>query len=236
MDQTAFAQPQDTTSTPAGRYNIYRVVHKALRAFMADTLVAVGKMDTTDASEVERTLAQVHALLNGCAAHLAHENNFVHAAMEARRPDSAAHTADDHVEHLEHIARLRQDIAQVENSAGRQRDWAAHQLYLRLALFVAENLAHMHTEETDNNLVLWSAYTDAEILDIEHALVAQIPPQEMAFWMRWFVPSINAQERAELLAGIRARAPPEVFDAVVAIGTPHLSSADRAKLDAALGS
>jgi hypothetical protein len=92
----------------------------------------------------------------------------------------------------------------------------------------------MHTEETDNNAVLWDAYTDAEILDVEHALVAQIPPQEMAMWMRWFVPSISPLERAELLAGIRAGAAPEVFDTVLAIGTAHLSPKDRAKLDAAL--
>jgi hypothetical protein len=237
MQQNTLAQHRATTETtanPADRLNLYGNVHKALRAFMADTLLTVGKMDTTDAPEVERTLAQVQALLNGCAAHLDHENKFIHAAMEARRPNSAAHTADDHLGHLEAIAGLRQDVARVEQSSGAEREQATRDLYMHLALFVAENFVHMHTEEVENNAVLWSAYTDAELHEIHQALLASIPPQEMAVWMRWFVPSINAQERAEMLSGIRAGAPPEVFDAVMAIGTPHLSPADRVKLDAAL--
>jgi len=78
---------------------LYRPIHKALRAFLSDTLSVVGRMDTSDEHDVEAALLQVRSLLAVLAIHLEDENRFVHAAMEARRPGSAAQTAHDHVEH-----------------------------------------------------------------------------------------------------------------------------------------
>lgn len=224
----------DRGATASHRYNIYGNVHKTLRALMADTLTTVGRTDLEDVEEMNDTLAQARALLAACGSHLTHENRFVHAAMEARHPRSAAHTARDHHAHLEDIARLDAHIRRVESTAGQARDAAYREFYLRLALFVADNYTHMHVEETDNNAVLWAHYSDEEILAVEQALVASIAPAEMAALMRWFIPSINAAERAELLRGIRAGAPAEVYDAVLDIGMRHLPPSDRAKLVSAL--
>jgi iron-sulfur cluster repair protein YtfE (RIC family) len=227
-------QARPINQNTATRYDIYNKAHKALRAFMTETLVMVGKMDVDDQVEVEAILAQMRALLDACLAHLNNEDRFIHPAMAARNPDSWGRTADDHLAHLQAIARLRALVSRVELRAGLARELAATELYRNLALFIVENFIHMHVEETDNNAVLWNEYTDEEILDIEQALVAQIPPQEMAILMRWFIPSITARERAAMLGGIRAGAPAEVFDAVTSIAATHLNSTDRWKLETAL--
>jgi hypothetical protein len=52
------------------RFNLYLHVHKGLRAFMADVLTTVGRIDALDAVEVTAGVAQVRALLDACRAHL----------------------------------------------------------------------------------------------------------------------------------------------------------------------
>ncbi len=84
------AEVRDPQSPSALRVDIYRGIHKAVRAFMCDTLTMVGQLDIDDDADVTATVAQVRGLAAFCADHLAHENQFIHPAMEARRPGSSA--------------------------------------------------------------------------------------------------------------------------------------------------
>jgi hypothetical protein len=232
METRTNTRPQPQSATP--RHDMYAGVHKGLRAFMGDTLAVVGRMDPADEHDVAAALGQARSLLAICASHLEHENRFVHAAMEARRPGSSARTGEDHVGHEEAIDELTAEIGAVERATGPARATAAHRLYLRLATFVAENLVHMHVEETENNAVLWACYTDAELQAIEGALVASIPPPEMGAVLRWMIPAMSHAARVGMLSGMRQNAPAEVFDGVLALTRAHVSARDWAKLADAL--
>jgi hypothetical protein len=86
-------------SAAAPRHNIYQVIHKALRAFMADTLLRIGSMDISDDAERAEAIAQLRGLLAMCDSHLRHENEFVHTAIEKARPHATARTVEDHRHH-----------------------------------------------------------------------------------------------------------------------------------------
>jgi len=73
--------------------DIYRRIHKALRYCMSDTLARVSRLDIGDRGEVIAVLAQVREMAVLCATHVAHEDTFVHPAMEARFPGTAKATA-----------------------------------------------------------------------------------------------------------------------------------------------
>jgi hypothetical protein len=231
--------PKELASVAAAqqpRMDMYGGIHKALRAFMADTLLAVGRMDADDALEVGRTTEQVLALLEACASHLKHENAFVHTAIEARAAGGSEAIAHEHDEHLLHIEALAGTVAAVRACPQPAlRMQLAAQLYAKLALFVADNFHHMHVEETAHNALLWARYTDAELMAIHDALVASIPPDEMMKTARWLVPFMNPQERAMLLGDMRAKAPAPAFQALMDVVQPHLSTHEWAKLARALG-
>lgn len=221
--------------TTVGRYNIYLNIHKALRAFMSETLVGVGRLDADDNGEVIVVLEQVRALHAILATHLEHENRFLHPALEGRQPGSSAASARDHVQHECTLHALRQTIDAVADSRGPARATAMLQLYRQLALLVAENFEHMNVEETQNHAVLCAHYTDEEIHGIEAALVATLSPTLAALSMRWMIPSLNHSERVALLAGMRRGAPKEVFEGVLAIAKSYLRALDWDKLARALG-
>jgi hypothetical protein len=229
--------PKELSSVAAAsapRVDMYTGIHKALRALMADTLLAVGRMDADDGLERAQVTERVLELLQFCAHHLQHENEFVHAAIEARAPGASAQIGHEHEEHMKDIARLADAVAVLRGCDEGARPMAAGRLYRELALFVADNFQHMHVEETAHNAVLWARYTDAELVAIHGALVASIPPQEMMATMRWLVPFMSPAERAGLLTDIRAKVPAPAFQAILDTVRPHMAANEWAKLARAL--
>lgn len=226
----AVVAPQNTQ----GRHDIYAGIHKALRMFMFDTLPRVGSADSADAECLKDTLAQLRSLLAFCAGHLQHENEFVHAAMEARRPGSTAEIAGDHVHHLQELAQLRSLSDAVEHAAPADSARAMARLYRELTLFVAHNLTHMDIEETRHNAVLWETHTDQELAGIEQAIVASLPAEESALSMRWMIPAMSHAERVATLSGAQAHAPAEVFKGLLGIARANLSAREWSALAAAL--
>lgn len=236
--QVAATQAQHTTAQPtaqAPRVDMYGGIHKALRAMMADTLLAVGRMDAQDDLELAQVTERVLALLDACASHLKHENEFVHAAIEARAPGASERIAHEHDEHEKAIAELAGSVAALRGCAPDQRAISALELYRALSLFIAENYQHMHVEETAHNAVLWARYTDAELMEIHDRLVASIPPDQMLAVARWMIPFMNPAERAGVLGGMKQQAPAPAFQAVLDTVRPHLTEREWAKLARALG-
>ncbi len=216
------------------RHNVYVIAHKALRLALGETLVAAGRVDANDEAEVAALITQVRALLVFCRAHLDKEEQFVHPAIEARQPGAATATRDDHRDHLVAFEQLNAEVRSLESATGSERETTGAQLYRHLALFVADNLAHMDVEESDNNAALWSAYSDAELQALEERLVASIPQDVRKLALRWLVPALNPAERATLLLGIRDEVPAIAFDAIFASAQAGLTDAERRKLKQAL--
>lgn len=220
----------------APRVDLYAGIHKALRALMADTLLAVGRMDSEDALERAQVTQRVLELLDFCRSHLKHENDFIHPALEARAAGASGKIAHEHEEHLQAIVALADQTTALLHCEPAARPAAALALYRALSLFIAHNFEHMHVEETAHNAVLWARYTDAELIDLHNALVASIPPDEMMYVLRWMVPFMNPGERAAMLGDMRAHAPAPAFAAALEVVRPHLSEREWAKLGQSLGS
>jgi hypothetical protein len=225
----------DSRQVGASRYDIYRNIHHAMRACMGDTLSVVGRIDANDAEDLCLGLQQLHELLNLCDAHIQKETHYVHVAMESRRPGSSARIADEHIDHADLLQSLRELAERIGGEVSVViRAALLSRLYAQLALFIADNFEHMHIEDTEHNAALWADFSDAELQEIEGAIVASIAPADAAVVFRWMLPNIDHAARIELLAGIRQGAPLEVFEGVLAIAQAHLDARDWRKLSAAL--
>lgn len=229
---SALISVHSDTSAPTGapRVDMYAGIHKALRALMAHTLLALGRMDVTDDEEFVSHCERVMDLLDLCRSHLQHENRFVHTAIEARAPGAARVLEGEHGEHEAAITALAAGVTQLLGCAPAARPAASQALYRQLALFIAHNFEHMHAEETTHNSVLWAHYSDEELMEVHNALVASIAPQEMMAILRWLVPFMSPPERTALLADMRAHAPAPVFTAVLDSVKPHLTPYEWIKL------
>lgn len=246
MNSTLSAQPR-TATTPAAtpvlqpnhegapRVDLYAAIHKALRSNMSDTLVRIGRMDVADDEDMARALAQLQALMAMCERHIAHENKFVHTAIEARQPTGSTRIAEEHVEHLDSISGLRHEAAALASAAAAQRPMLALRLYRHLALFAAENFQHMHHEETAHNAALWAHYSDAELMDLHARLVADIAPHDNLEIARWMLPAVSPAEAVMIARGVQSGMPPEAFIGVLDHVRPHFNDDAWNKLARGLG-
>ncbi|HMO48417.1 MAG TPA: hypothetical protein PKB14_20630 [Rubrivivax sp.] len=235
---SAAAQPRTTprgSGHGAPRLNLYAPIHKALRSMMSDTLVRIGRLDADDAEDLRQGLAQFDALLALCESHVQHENDFVHPAIEARRPTGSLRIAHEHDEHLQSIAELRGEAATLRAAPAELRAALALRLYRHLALFVAANFQHMHIEETAHNAALWAHYSDDELMQLHGRLTASIGAREMLEVARWMVPALSPAERAAVVGGMQAEAPPEAFLGLLLQIRPRLDACGWNKLARSVG-
>jgi len=217
------------------RHDLYGPIHKALRAALFDTARRFGALDADDPRELAQALGQAERLLAMLAGHLKHEDNFLHTAIEARRPGGAQRSAADHREHIESLAALADELAALRHAAPAERDARVMRLYQQLNRFIAENLEHMQFEETQNSATLWALYSDDELVALHDRLVASIEPQDLMDVLAWMPRALNTAELAGLFSGMRAKAPPQAFSAVLAVARSQLDDTRWARLSRSLG-
>jgi len=219
------------TPTHHTRVDLYAPIHRALRLFMCAMLARVGALDVDDAREVSSVLDQLDALLGMCRHHALIENEIVHPELEAAQPGAARRVHGEHMHHLQAIVALEAEVVAVRVFPSVTQ---ALRLYRQLALFVAENLEHMHIEETAHNEVLWAGYDDAAIAAIEQRIVAQSTPDQRALVLRWMTPALPPHERAQRFRALRAALPAAAFDGLLVIAREVLDDRGWNKLEAAL--
>lgn len=227
--------PGTVARAASPRLDLYAGIHKGMRAFMAETLVRLGRIDVADHGDRDQALDQLELLLGFCASHLRQENDFIHTAIEARQPAGSSKIAEEHLEHGEAIAALREEAAALRKAPDYAAPALALRLYRQLALFVAENLVHMHAEETAHNALLWQHYGDADLAELHGRLLASVGPADKELAARWMVPASTPVERAAMIAGMKAQVGPEALLGLMTMLRPHLDAAGWAKLARAAG-
>ena len=215
------------------RFNIYTLIHKGLRAALCQCLVDLGKLDHSDSLAVSQQMDVTASLLDFCRSHLQHENDFIHAPLQALGHQQLQ-TLDDHVQHEREIAELHYLVMAVRQSPEPACNQALGELYSHFSLFVADNFSHMQLEETHNSQLLWQHYSDDEIQAIEQRIVASLTPEENLRSLLMMIPNINHGERLALLRGFRQAVPEEIFSATLALFKPLLNHKDWHKLNQAL--
>ena len=94
------------------------------------------------------------------------------------------------------------------------RGRASHALYLELASFTASYLQHQDFEERVVMRTLDQNLTLEELLDLHGQILGSVAPDVMKRCLQLMLPAINILDRIEMLGGMAATAPPEVFAAV----------------------
>ncbi len=133
-------------------------------------------------------------------------------------------------------------MAQLELLADRAADSGpeearllTHRLYLGLASFTASYLQHQEFEEFEVMVTLSQHVSPEELRALDNAIVASIPPEMMAQSATIMLPAMNIEDQVELLGGVQAGAPPEVFAGMLGLAESVLEPARYASVARRLG-
>jgi hypothetical protein len=219
----------------ADRQKPYRNIHKALRANMMKTLLTVSQADPHEEADRLAASASVDDLIDACAAHLEHEMAFIHPVLHERGVEAVGDFDDDHGSQRGVMTRLRRLSAAVRQAKPTAARETLYQLYLELSAFIGHNFEHMAEEESILTHAVWQKLTDAEIAEVEGRIVASLPPQEAMWGVEWMAKSLNHAELIEVLQGMKAGMPPQVFAGVLAMVKGCVRPSSLARLDRDLG-
>jgi hypothetical protein len=217
------------------RHDLYAPILKGLRLALSDLVVRLGQADYADPAATADLLGALRRQLVLSASHLHHEEVEIHTALEARAPGSTLTLEADHDHHRRAFVNLEAAIAAVEAAPPVERAAPARELYLAFSQFVAADFAHMAEEELTILPLLHRLFHDDELIAIEARIVGAIPPEKTMAYLGLMVPAMNPSERVAFLSFVRAGAPAEMFEAVLANAVrPTLSAQDYEVLELAL--
>lgn len=209
--------------------DMYRDIHKGIRGELFAVTSAFGNLDPADECGRAELAARVGRMEVLLASHAHHEDQFVQPLVAQYAPVLAPGVVEEHADLETRFAALT--AAATEATTRDDLHW----VYLDLSAFTGAYLAHQDVEERRIQPIVAAAVGNEVWFDVHQALVASIPPNEMADSLAIMLPAMNLDDRVELLGGVRAGAPAEVFAGVTALAASVLHPTDMAAVAARLG-
>jgi hypothetical protein len=216
-------------------FDLYRDIHKGIRAELFDITSTAGRIDPADQLDRIALAGHVASVKELLTLHAEHEDSVIDPVLEAHMPDLADQIERDHVvleARFGMIDELAAATAEAEAADGRR---LGHLLYLELTGFTSAYLAHQLVEEHVVMPALEQAVGVEAVIGLHMQIVGSIAPDVMARSLSFMLPAMNIDDRTELLGGMRMSAPPQAFDAVAGLARSVLAPLDFAGLAARLG-
>jgi hypothetical protein len=229
------SSPITSSPTTFATVDLYRDIHKGIRAELFAITTAAGSLDPgsrIDRAALADHIVSVAAVLES---HAHHEDAVIDPVLAVHLPDLAEEIAVDHERLETGFGRIVDLACSTVDGPGTDDRHLTRLLYLDLAAFTSAYLMHQDLEERAVMAELERLIGVEEVLALHGAIVGSIPPDEMARSLSFMLPAMNIDDRAEMLGGMRMAAPPEAFDAVVSLARSVLQPADYSALAARLG-
>ena len=145
--------------------------------------------------------------------HHADEDNYVFPDVRTYEPALIDRLLAEHREVVRKIAEVWKVANELKALRGREERIEMGDKLNRTAndLF-AYYLTHLSGEEATLIPAMWKHYTDEQLVAIRANVQRNIPPEVMAVWMKWVLPSLNINELTGMFMGLKKGAPPPVFE------------------------
>lgn len=217
------------------RYNIFNMIHKALRAKLYDTALNLQQTYFADTEDATKVLEKVNEVINAFEQHGHHEDSILMPVIEKFQSATIASFEKDHIDdrHMGEDLKHLQNIYHAAQSK-QERIIAGSAITKAFIDYMVFNLLHMQREEIELNKLLWEYYSDDEIQKINDQIIATIPPEEMATSAQWIMQAINSKEAIDWLISVKENAPEPVFTSLFELTESSLPERFRASVQDAV--
>ena len=216
-------------------HDLYRDIHKGIRAELFAVTAEAGRLDPADRLDRAALATHVVDVVSLLVSHAQHEDGAVQPVLVTELPALAERVEYEHQALEAWMERLEAMATDAATAADGDARHPIHQTYLELGAFTSAYLAHQDIEERVIMPALAAAVGPEAVMAIQGAIISAIPPQEMATSLALMLPAMNVDNRTELLGGMQANAPAEVFAGVWGLAGSVLDPGDHAAVAARLG-
>lgn len=195
------------------RYRFYRE-HKFVSAALNDLERLIARADfcsETDLAEVQRVFNTTTQMLKH---HAEYENERIHCLLRAKNSALFQDFEHEHAKQEKDILALANLIKGIGHTdASDLRIEKGYQLYLAYRKFVAENLLHLHEEESVLLPELQRLYSDEALAAVSNIAYAQMMPEHMVEMVKGLFPHLNKYDRHAFLSNMQVQQPKKFSEA-----------------------
>ncbi|MFZ0892617.1 MAG: hemerythrin domain-containing protein [Thermoplasmata archaeon] len=216
--------------------DILTPIHKAIRAMIYDLGDQLQTTDFTDLAQTEAVVRQLKheftaAITSNCILCLVHHHGLgeeMQAFPELAKFDGPLidRLLKEHRQfemRLSALSKIGTQLESLSEPAARIR--MGIRLNRGANEFFAAYFAHMNEEEEKLLPLLLEHFTDEQIIAFSTHIEESMPPERFQEYMRWLLPSLNANELTEMFRGIKMEPDPEVLGAFTSLAENHVDPA-----------
>jgi hypothetical protein len=216
------------------RHELYRNVHKGLRAELTRLLIDTGAADPADRQGSRQLSSRFDELAFLLERHAFHEASHLHPVLALASRSIATRLDAEHIAAEALVDPLRQAYAELASDDRQRNAEGFLDAYRALAHFTASYFAHIEYEESVAMPALWNALTDEELITLDARLIGSIPRETLWRFVRALLPAMNVHERKELLGALRALEPREAFEGTLEVARGLLAAREFQSLQQSL--
>lgn len=210
---------QSRETVQPAQVDLYREVHKGLRLALFDLIRVAGALDAADVGSVEAFTGLFDDVDMMLQTHHSHEDGAALGALIREHAASVVGVIDDaHEASEQRLLELRSMVASLAGGVDNARA-----IYDAVVTFTADYLGHMEVEEKHVMPLLQDSASVDELMAITMVIRTSVPPPDMCVFLRFMLPAMNLDERSATLGGMKAGAPPEIFDLFWGVAEDSLS-------------
>ena len=177
------------------RYNIFRRTHKGLRSMLFD---AGAKIQQTDFSKSKQANAAIEAIKQSTRSflyHLSKEDKVIYHSVVLYAPYIVAMIEQTNLKD-QALAESIDKIIDQQSEQDTKREMIAfgHQLQAVFFEFTAAVLQHMSKEETVINEILWSNYSDTQLVGMEVEIMKQATSSDCTWYTGKILKGLSNRE------------------------------------------
>ena len=165
------------------RYNIFRRTHKGLRSMLFDAGAKIQQTDFTKSKQVSITVDVIKQSTRSFLYHLSKEDKIIYHSVVLYAPYIVAMIEQTNLKD-QALAESIDKIIDQQKDQDTKKEMIAfgHQLQAVFFEFTAAVLQHMNKEETVINEILWSNYSDTQLIGMEVEIMKQAASSDCTWY------------------------------------------------------
>lgn len=198
------------------RYNIFKRTHKGLRSMLFDAGAKIQQADFTKPRQAEAAMDVIKQTTRSFLYHLSKEDRILYSSVILYAPYIVAMIEQTNKKD-ENLATSIDKIIEQYKGMTTKNEMVSFGLQLQAAFFefTAAVLQHMNKEETVINELLWSNYTDRQLVALEVEMMKQSTPEDCTWYTGKILKELSNPEIIIWINGIAEHASLNIIEKLI---------------------
>ena len=198
------------------RYNIFKRTHKGLRSMLFNAGARIQQTDFTKTKQADAAIDIVKQTTRSFLYHLSKEDNILYHSVVLYAPYIVAMIEQTNIKD-EKLARSIDKLIEQYKDLATKNEMISFGLQLQAAFFefTAAVLQHMNKEETVVNELLWSNYTDPQLVALEVEMLKQSTPEACTWYTGKILKELSNSEILIWINGIAEHASSNIIEKLI---------------------